>query len=330
MCLLPVLLRKCGFDLNASHDTPAVGAQVIASEASTKVHMTEVQRAEAKAGPSFANELAADKTGIGFAFGGVDPGILHARGQVVKLHTVRYSIGLAGRYRLHVGLRQQGVALPMSPFTLIVSPGQAHARSSRLPVEHLPLVGSVCGAGGVSCFLTLNLCDRMGNYCTEGGAALKVKTTQPNQAPKGARPGEEPSQAQGVGKSGSGEVVATTCSDNNDGSYLLEWQSEVAGNYWVHITSAALERHALRVLPHGRACCAVRARFALRQRRPSPAVVTRRCALSCAPFRLRLVPSSASYPPPPPAVPRRPFQCAPPPPHPSRAHPPPQSPTSTW
>ena len=87
-------------------------------------HVSEQMRAEYKAGPSFAHELANDPTGVGFAFGGVDPGTLHAHGQVVKVHTVRYSVGLAGRYRLHVGLRQQAVAFPGSPFSLHVAPGQ--------------------------------------------------------------------------------------------------------------------------------------------------------------------------------------------------------------
>ena len=36
---------------------------------------------------------------------------------------MHYSIGLAGSYRLHVGLRQQGLSLPGSPFDLHVDPG---------------------------------------------------------------------------------------------------------------------------------------------------------------------------------------------------------------
>ena len=37
--------------------------------------------------PSFAHELTADKHG--FAFGGVDPGTLHAHGKLIKAHHVR-------------------------------------------------------------------------------------------------------------------------------------------------------------------------------------------------------------------------------------------------
>mgnify|MGYP004378988037 CR=1 FL=1 len=40
-------------------------------------------------GPSLAHELASDPTGIGFAFGGVTPGTLHAHGQLHKVHTVK-------------------------------------------------------------------------------------------------------------------------------------------------------------------------------------------------------------------------------------------------
>ena len=61
---------------------------------------------------SFEHELKADRKGVGFAYGGVTPGTLHARGQLVRTHTVYYSVGLAGKYKLHVGLRQQSAALP--------------------------------------------------------------------------------------------------------------------------------------------------------------------------------------------------------------------------
>ena len=75
----------------------------------------------------------ADKAGIGFAFGGVEPGTLHAHGQLHERHKVLYSIGLAGEYFLHVRLRQQAKAIPGSPFRLTVLPGPAHARSTYAP-----------------------------------------------------------------------------------------------------------------------------------------------------------------------------------------------------
>ena len=113
----------------------------------------------------------------GFAFGGVEPGTLHAKGHVVKVHTVRYSIGIAGRYRLHVGLREQSVALPGSPFSLTILPGSAHAGATRIDESCLPLRG-VIGSGeddgsGVSIVLWSR--DKMANYCTSGGADVKVR-----------------------------------------------------------------------------------------------------------------------------------------------------------
>ena len=52
---------------------------------------------------------------------------LHAAGKILKVHSVRYTVGAAGQYKLHVGLRNQATALPGSPFDLYVSPSSAHA-----------------------------------------------------------------------------------------------------------------------------------------------------------------------------------------------------------
>ena len=89
------------------------------------------------------------------------PGTLHAKGQLIKTHTVSYSVGAAGKYLLHVGLRQKEEALPGSPFQLEVKPGPAHAPSTRLPPELLPLE-SIVGTEGR---LTIALNDNMGNRC---------------------------------------------------------------------------------------------------------------------------------------------------------------------
>ena len=93
-----------------------------------------------RAAASFAHEMAIDP--LGFAFGGVDPGTLHAHGKLVKVHAVHYSVGLTGEYKLHVGLRQQSTPLPGSPFNLVVEPGEAYAASSKLPIGSLPLSGT--------------------------------------------------------------------------------------------------------------------------------------------------------------------------------------------
>lgn len=196
------------------------------AEAKNRSHglgkLTEGQQAELIAGPSFAHELISDPDGIGFAFGGVDPGILHAHGQVVKMHTVRYSIGLAGRYRLSIGLRQQAVALPNSPFLLTVTPGSAHARSSHLPTEALPLRGAVSSTSeDPGCSIVVKLSDRMGNYCTSGGADLKCKTEL-------------------NGRHGESAPVSQRVHDMEDGSYKISWQSQVSGTYLVSVTIAGV------------------------------------------------------------------------------------------
>lgn len=68
-------------------------------------------------------ELQADPSGIGCAYGGVDPGKVGARGHPVEQHKVHFSIAKAGTYSLHVALRAQSVPLPGSPFQLRVVAG---------------------------------------------------------------------------------------------------------------------------------------------------------------------------------------------------------------
>jgi hypothetical protein len=80
-----------------------------------------------------ASELESDPTGIGFAYGGMHPGVLHAKGALFEAHKVSFSVGLVGRYLLHVRLRQHALPLPGSPFTLNVAPGAPAASSTRLP-----------------------------------------------------------------------------------------------------------------------------------------------------------------------------------------------------
>ena len=52
---------------------------------------------------AFWNEVTSDPTGVGFAFGGVEPGRLHAKGKCIDVHKLYYSIGRAGKYRLPSG-----------------------------------------------------------------------------------------------------------------------------------------------------------------------------------------------------------------------------------
>ena len=159
------------------------------------------EAAVAAAGPSFAHELADDRRGIAFAYGGVYPGTLHAHGELVKVHQVQYSIGAVGKYLLHVGLRQKAAALPGSPFRIEVKPGPAHAPSTSLPADALPLQ-CVVGTTGT---LLMRLCDNVGNLCVEGGAPLKVSVSTTS--------------------------IRVKVEDKEDGTYLVTWRGTVAGDF---------------------------------------------------------------------------------------------------
>ena len=158
-------------------------------------------------GPSYAHELDDDPHGVAFAYGGVDPGTLHAAGKIVKVHSVHYSIGRAGVYRLHVGLRQQSCMLKGSPFELHVKPGVAHHSASRLLAEDLPLQGIV---GKVSKGVRLVTHDRMSNRCLVGGAPVQVSC--------------------------SSNKVSTNIIDKGDGTYLINWHSDSSGKYTLNVT----------------------------------------------------------------------------------------------
>ena len=143
--------------------------------------------------------------GIAFAFGGVEPGVLHAKGHLVKSHTVRYSVGVAGRYRLHVGLRQQGTPLPGSPFLLVISAGNAHAPCTRIRQADLPLRGVIGTEDGDGCSIVLRAADRMGNHCTKGGAKLTLTVG-------------EAQHTKGTDEAGSSRVTTQHVEDVGDGT----------------------------------------------------------------------------------------------------------------
>jgi len=166
--------------------------------------------------PKISLELDADPSGIGFAFGGVYPGVLHAKGKSIETHKVSYSIGRVGTYLLHVRLRQQAVALPGSPFRLEVQPNEAHALSTKLPPGSI--VGFVGSDNEAGCGVTIHTYDLMGNACIAGGAVISGNPVDKAALEK--------------------RIVAATVKDNEDGSYYLHWKSSVCGTYLIAIKIA--------------------------------------------------------------------------------------------
>ena len=170
---------------------------------------------------AFLRQLDADSSGIGFAYGGIDPGRLHAHEH--DFHKVRYVICRAGTYLLHCGLRRPNgsVPLPGSPFKLVVDPGSAYALTTRIPDDVLPLSGALelalpKEAGAKSeprCICTLNLQarDRMGNACKQGGANVVCGCTDAESG-----------------------VVSRTI-DHGNGLYACEWWSVKSGSYEVFV-----------------------------------------------------------------------------------------------
>ena len=149
---------------------------------------------------SYLNDIVSDPRRIGFAYGGVYPGRLHAKGHLVERHEVHFSVGVCGNYLLHVRLRQPSGkstgddALPGSPFKLHVAPGPAHplltplppvlhgtsstAEASKRDGERASWFGSSPSpvASGDKIFYLcehlMRVCDKMGNRCVLGGANL--------------------------------------------------------------------------------------------------------------------------------------------------------------
>lgn len=213
-----LVLRHLKLDASRRQQQMQLWSKQLAAEANRKAKenrtvrgRTEEEIRAARIGPSCEHELEADKSGIGFAYGGVEPGTLHAHGKLIKCHQVHYSVGRAGQYLLHVGIRNQVASLPGSPFELTVLPGAAHPVATTLALDEqtgraLPLRGVVGEPGSVTIFTS----DRMGNRCHVGDAPLLVESKNKD--------------------------LRTSQVDNQDGSYALEWLGEVSGKYELNVT----------------------------------------------------------------------------------------------
>ena len=113
-----------------------------------------------------------DPTGVGFGFGGVFPGYIHAKGVLHEAHKVHFSVDRVGRYLLHVRLRDQSRPIAGSPFALLVEPGAASPMTTTLQPETEPLYGEVGLNNEDGCRLLLRTYDRTGNVCKSGEAKI--------------------------------------------------------------------------------------------------------------------------------------------------------------
>ena len=165
------------------------------------------------AGPSHAHELEEDPEGIGFAIGSLYPGTLYAKGQVQPEHTLPFSIGRAGSYKLYVGLRYQAALLPGCPFSLRVLPGLPSARHTH--VELLEGEIFVSEAGNLSRSVRVVTCDALGNRCVRGGGAVVVSSPSPD--------------------------VETQLIDRGDGTYTFAWLATRSGRHRLHVSLDGLE-----------------------------------------------------------------------------------------
>ena len=157
----------------------------------------------------YSEELKSDPSGVGFAFGGVEPGTAHAKGRLHKVHKVSYSVGAVGVYRLHVCLRNQALPLPGSPWTLTVSPGPPYPFFSTIEGGEAQMQGSVGSDEDSGCYTVLRAADKLGNWCTTGGAKINSTCMHTNT-----------------------ESIVTDC---NDGTYRLSWRSTHSGTFVIHV-----------------------------------------------------------------------------------------------
>jgi len=182
-------------------------------------------------------DIQSEPKGIGFAYGGIYPGRLHAKGQLVEKHEVHFSVAKCGAYLLYISLHgqsnQRGSAsshVPGSPFTLYVAPGRAHPLTTQIAASDLPLHAVPLGIGDQEqaaaerqvCQVRLQARDKMGNACSDGGAEVTCGFVDPQSAEQ---------QQQGVSDS----KLEASCTDNGDGTYLLEWTTFVPGTHSVFV-----------------------------------------------------------------------------------------------
>ena len=204
----------------------------------------------------------------GFAYGGVHPGKKSNHSAPVEAHEVRYSIGTSGSYLLYVALRKPNAGgttrsragpsssvddwqVSGSPFLLTVAPGKAFALSTSLTSKSFESLrgGPEKDANDrFSCKHVLLTCDKTGNPCESGGANvtcgfLGADTSEPAPATVTA---EEPGATGSAGKkttrpqtagapAASKDKPRSSCDDQGDGTYKLQWSSSSPGTFTVYV-----------------------------------------------------------------------------------------------
>lgn len=200
------------------------------------------------------DEMKSDPTRIGFAYGGVYPGTLHAKGKLVESHEVQFSIGLCGTYHLFVALRQSHARssthriidessfddgqVPGSPFVLRVLPGKAYPLTTQIPNT-----GSLMRSTNVekdssgkrdlySCEFVVQTYDKVGNACVAGGAAVTCGYTDAHAGMSPRHPQHGYRESMLLSNSGDTALEkSATCIDNKDGTYRMRLQSATQGVY---------------------------------------------------------------------------------------------------
>ena len=210
--------------------------------------------------PAYWDELRSDPQRIGFAYGGVFPGRLHAKGQLVEKHEVHFSIGVVGNYLLYVSLRpphtpnQPGTSpqksnapkedwqVPGSPFLLCVSPGKAYPLTSEIPSAVLPLRGTSSAENSnseFSCAVVVFSKDKMGNPCDKGGADFTAGFISKGESPRvGQREDDfaaSHSEIKGGGLPTMDASRKATVTDVGNGSYKVVWVSQRPGLFDVYV-----------------------------------------------------------------------------------------------
>ena len=157
----------------------------------------------------------------GFSLGGL---VAVDNGNTEGAFHARYAVNRAGHYELHVRLRATSEALPGSPFTLLVHPAAAHAPTTELPLDVVPIRSSA----GTDDRMLVHAIDRLHNQCTRGGESFTAEVV-PNDNGQGGDDGFD-SGTLGVGGVSSSDVKVMI-RDVGDGTYEVRWYGERRGMY---------------------------------------------------------------------------------------------------